>query len=55
MGKVYTNYVVIRQEDVDSQWVKDLESVLCSQKVADFMLNNEAYQGGVIPVFTTEE
>lgn len=55
VGKVYTNYVVIRQEDVDSQWVKDLESVLCSQKVADFMLNNEAYQGGVIPVFTTEE
>ena len=47
VGKVYTNYVVIRQEDV--------ESVLCSQKVADFMLNNEAYQGGVIPVFTTEE
>ena len=55
VGKVYTNYVVIRQEDVDSQWVKDLESVLCSQKVADFMLNNEAYQGGVIPVFTTED
>ena len=55
VGKVYTNYVVIRQEDVDSQWVKDLESVLCSQKVADFMLNNEAYQGGVIPVFTTEK
>ena len=54
MGKIYTNYVVIRQEDVDSQWVKDLESVLCSQKVSDFILNNEAYKGGVIPAFTQE-
>lgn len=53
-GKIYTNYVVIRQEDVDSQWVKDLEKVICSQKVSDFILNNEAYKGGVIPAFTVE-
>lgn len=53
-GKVYTNYVVIRQEDVDAQWVKDLESVLCSKAVSDYMLTSEAYRGGVIPAFTAE-
>ncbi len=53
-GKIYTNYVVIRQEDVDSQWVKDLERVICSKKVSDFVLTSEAYKGGVIPAFTAE-
>ena len=53
-GVTYTNYVVIRQEDVDSEWVEALRSVLQSQKVADFMLNNEDYKGGVIPAFTVE-
>ena len=50
-GKIYTNYVTIRQEDVDAQWVKDLQSVICSEKVTDYMLNSEAYKGGVIPAF----
>ncbi|MEA4898419.1 MetQ/NlpA family ABC transporter substrate-binding protein [Bacillota bacterium Meth-B3] len=50
-GKVYTNYVVIRQADQDAQWVKDLESVLCSKKVADFVLTSDTYKGGVIPAF----
>lgn len=53
-GKIYTNYVVIRQEDVDAEWVEALRTCLCSQKVADFMLTNEAYAGGVIPAFTVE-
>lgn len=53
-GKIYTNYVVIRQEDVDAEWVEALRTCLCSQKVAEFMLNNEAYAGGVIPAFTVE-
>ena len=50
-GQIYTNYVVIRQEDVDAPWVEALRTVLCSDKVADFMLTNEAYAGGVIPAF----
>lgn len=54
-GKTYTNYVVVRQEDVDADWVEALRTCLCSQKVYDFMLNNEAYAGGVIPAFTVEE
>jgi D-methionine transport system substrate-binding protein len=53
-GRIYTNYVVIRQEDADSQWVKDLESVICSAKVQEFILSNENYKGGVIPAFAVE-
>ena len=53
-GQIYTNYVVVRPEDADAAWVEALRTVLCSQKVADFMLTNEAYAGGVIPAFTVE-
>ncbi len=53
-GRIYTNYVVIRQEDVEAEWVEALRTCLCNQKVADFMLTNEAYAGGVIPAFTVE-
>ena len=54
-GLIYTNYVVVRQEDVEADWVEALRSCLCSQKVADYMLTNEAYAGGVLPAFTVEE
>ena len=53
-GVIYTNYVVVRPEDAEAEWVEALRSVLQSKKVADFMLNNEAYAGGVIPAFTAE-
>ncbi len=53
-GQIYTNYVVVRPEDADSAWVEALRTVLCSQKVYDFMLNNETYKGGVIPAFTVD-
>lgn len=50
-GKLYTNYVVVNPEDEEAPWVEALRSVLQSDKVRDYMLNNEDYQGGVIPVF----
>ncbi|MDO4547138.1 MAG: MetQ/NlpA family ABC transporter substrate-binding protein [Clostridia bacterium] len=50
-GLIYTNYVVIRQDDVDSQWVADLRSIICSEKVYNYILENEAYAGAVIPAF----
>ncbi|MDL2206072.1 MetQ/NlpA family ABC transporter substrate-binding protein [Eubacteriales bacterium OttesenSCG-928-N13] len=53
-GKIYTNYVVVRPEDQDAQWVQDLRSVICSEKVRDYILSNPEYQGGVIPAFTVE-
>lgn len=53
-GKIYTNYVVVRPEDAEAQWVTDLRNVICSQKVADFILGNDAYAGGVIPAFTVD-
>lgn len=51
---IYANYVVVRPEDVDADWVKALESCLCSEKVYEFMTDNEAYAGGVIPYFTLD-
>ncbi len=53
-GQIYTNYVVVRPEDADAQWVSDLRSVICSEKVANFILEKEDYKGGVIPAFTVE-
>ncbi len=54
-GVIYTNYVVVRPEDVDAPWVEALRTVLQSRKVYDYLLNNEKYQGGVIPAFTPAE
>lgn len=50
-GQVYVNYVVCRPEDAESDWVKALQQALFTEKVRDFILNNEAFAGGVIPVF----
>ncbi|MBQ8536295.1 MAG: metal ABC transporter substrate-binding protein [Clostridia bacterium] len=46
---VYGNIVAIRQADVDADWVKALETVLCSEEVRAFM--TETYKGGVVPTF----
>lgn len=51
---IYANYVVVAPENVDAEWVKALESCLCSEKVYEFMTDNEAYAGGVIPYFSLE-
>ena len=50
-GAVYTNYVVCRPEDAESDWMNALRTALCSEKVREFILNNEAFAGGVIPTF----
>ena len=50
-GKEYTNYVVVKPADADKPWVEALRSVLQSDKVKEYMLNSEEYQGGVIPAF----
>ena len=49
-GKVYTNYVVVRPEDVDADFVKALQTVLYTKKVYDYLLANN-----VVPVFTPAE
>ena len=51
---IYANYVVVAPENVEADWVKALESCLCSEKVYEFMTDNEAYAGGVIPYFSLE-
>lgn len=51
---IYANYVSVRPEDVESDWVEALRSCLCSEKVYTFMIENEAYAGGVIPYFEIE-
>ncbi len=50
-AQVYANYVVVRPEDADSDFVAALKTVLQSDKVKEYMLTNEAYAGGVIPMF----
>lgn len=50
-GQIYINYVVVTPENVDAPWLKALEQVLCTEKVRDFILNNESFAGGVIPTF----
>ena len=53
-AEIYANYVVVRPEDVDADWVEALRPCLCSEKVYEFMTDNEAYAGGVIPFFSLE-
>ena len=50
-GKIFTNYVVVRPEDTEADWVTALASCLQSDKVKEYMLNSEKYAGGVIPAF----
>ncbi len=50
-GEYYINYVVVKPENEKAPWVEALRTVLQSDKIRDFMNNNEAYANGVIPVF----
>ena len=50
-GQVYVNYLVVKPENVDAPWVKALEKVLATEKVRQFILENEQFAGGVIPTF----
>ena len=54
-GKVYTNYIVVKPENKDAGFVKALEQVLHTQKIKDFILNYEDFQGGVIPAFEVKD
>ncbi|HUM61647.1 MAG TPA: MetQ/NlpA family ABC transporter substrate-binding protein [Clostridia bacterium] len=47
----YTNYVVVRADNVDAPFVEALRQVLHSDKVRDFLLTNEEFKGGVVPNF----
>ncbi|NMD38654.1 MAG: methionine ABC transporter substrate-binding protein [Christensenellaceae bacterium] len=50
-GKIYTNAVVVRPEDLDKQWVKDLQSLILTDKVKEFMENEPSFGGAVKPTF----
>jgi len=57
---VYTNYLVVRPEDAEADWVEALRTCLCTQEMYDFMLaltDTAGHAGGVVPTFTvaTEE
>ena len=55
VGVTYTNYVVVRTEDADADFVQALRKVLYTQKVKDFILGYEDFKGGVIPTFEIGE
>ena len=50
-GAIYTNYIVVKPENQDAEWLQALIKVLSTQKVYDFILQNEGFAGGVIPTF----
>ena len=57
---VYTNYLVVRPEDAEAEWVEALRTCLCTQEMYDFMLaltDTAGHAGGVVPTFSvaTEE
>jgi len=54
VGIAYTNYIVVRPEDAEAEWVEVLREVICSEEVANYINTNEEYAGGVIPSFTVE-
>ena len=54
-GQTYVNYLVVRPENVDAEWLKALEQVLATEKVKNFILENESFAGGVIPTFDVAE
>ncbi len=54
-GQTYVNYLVVRPENVDAEWLKALEQVLATEKVKNFILENESFAGGVIPTFEVAE
>lgn len=51
----YTNYVVVRAADADADFVKALIEVLHTDKVSDFLKNNEDFKGGVVPNFAFDK
>lgn len=50
-GQVYVNYLVVKPENVNAPWVEALKKVLFTEKVQQFILQNEGFAGGVIPTF----
>ena len=54
-GQTYVNYLVVKPENVDAPWLQALIQVLSTQKVKDFILQNESFAGGVIPTFEVTE
>lgn len=50
-GRLYTNYVVVKAGNEDAPFVKALEKALHSDKVKQFLLENEEFKGGVVPNF----
>lgn len=54
-GRVYANYIVVRLDQKDAKFVEALRSVINTQKVYDFMINHEAFKGGVVPAFARPE
>ena len=54
-SEIYTNYIVCRPEDAESDWMAALRQVLCTEDVFNFILNQESFAGGVIPTFTYGE
>ena len=49
-AKAYVNIVVVKPENKDAQWVKDLAKVMHTQEVYDLIVN-----AGFAPTFTVSK
>lgn len=54
MGTLYTNYIVVRAEDAEAEWIETLRKAICSQEIYDYITVDGGYNGGVVPSFTVE-
>ncbi len=50
-ARLYTNYVVVKAGNEEAPFVKALEKALHSDKVKQYLLENEDFKGGVVPNF----
>ena len=50
-ARLYTNYVVVKAGNEEAPFVKALAKVLHSDKVKQYLLENEDFKGGVVPNF----
>lgn len=47
----WINYIVVKPDNANADFVKALEKVLYTQKIYDYILNDAVFAGGVVPVF----
>jgi len=48
-GSPYANFIVVREEDLDSAWLESLAEIITRDEVREFIL--EKFEGSIVPTF----